>query len=74
MVPCHKIAAALGALYQATFWDLYNSINSRRKHHHRYQKLQEVMDILNKVNIRTIRDANFVFISDQDKKIVVFSC
>jgi hypothetical protein len=32
------------------------------------------MDILNKVNIRTIRDANFVFISDQDKKIVVFSC
>jgi hypothetical protein len=52
-----------------------NLYNSRRKRQPPLAKTtEEVMDILNKINIRTIRDENFVFISDQDKKIVVFSC
>lgn len=52
-----------------------NLYNNRRKHQPPLPKTTEdVIDTLKKVNVQTIREEDFIFISDQHTKIVVFSC
>lgn len=52
-----------------------NLYNSRRKLQPPLPKsTEDVIDMLRKVNISTIRQEDFLFVNDQQSKIVVFSC
>lgn len=52
-----------------------NLYNNRRKHQPPLPKsTKEVIDMLRTVTVQTIREEDFLFINDQDTRIVVFSC